>query len=150
MVEAERFIGDTLSVETRYYLSSLPNDAKLLNEAARSHWGVEIPQPEDPRSDNLCVVGRAGYHRRRRPVGVGRVERQKLSGPRRHLMLNSESDLRPPPPTAPPPNPLTAIWAQLPPDRRRRLQRLLAELLARPLDIDAAAPGEGSHDHPLA
>ena len=41
MIEAERFVGDSLSVETRYYLSSLPNDAKLLNEAARSHWGVE-------------------------------------------------------------------------------------------------------------
>jgi predicted transposase YbfD/YdcC len=41
MVEAERFIGDTLSVETRYYLSSLENDARLLNGAARSHWGVE-------------------------------------------------------------------------------------------------------------
>jgi predicted transposase YbfD/YdcC len=41
MVEAERFIGDSLSVETRYYLSSLPNDAKLLDEAVRSHWGVE-------------------------------------------------------------------------------------------------------------
>ena len=41
MIEAERFIGDELSVETRYYLSSLPNDAKLLNEAVRSHWAVE-------------------------------------------------------------------------------------------------------------
>lgn len=41
MVEAERFTGDKLSVETRYYLSSLGNDARLLNEAARSHWGVE-------------------------------------------------------------------------------------------------------------
>ena len=40
-VESERFIGDSLSVETRYYLSSLPNDAKLLNQAVRSHWGVE-------------------------------------------------------------------------------------------------------------
>jgi predicted transposase YbfD/YdcC len=41
MIEAERFVGDSLSVETRYYLSSLPNDARLLNEAVRSHWGVE-------------------------------------------------------------------------------------------------------------
>ncbi|QDV35710.1 ISAs1 family transposase [Tautonia plasticadhaerens] len=41
MIEAERFIGDKLSVETRYYLSSLENDAKLLNEAVRSHWAVE-------------------------------------------------------------------------------------------------------------
>ena len=40
-VESERFIGDSLSVETRYYLSSLPADAKLLNRTARSHWGVE-------------------------------------------------------------------------------------------------------------
>jgi predicted transposase YbfD/YdcC len=97
-IESERFIGDLLSVETRYYLSSLPNDAKLLNEAIRSHWGVEIPQPEDPRSDNLCGVGGAGYHRRRRPVGVGRVERQKPPGPRRHFMFNSESTCVPPRP----------------------------------------------------
>jgi predicted transposase YbfD/YdcC len=41
MIEAERFIGDSLAVETRYYLSSLPADAKLLNETVRSHWGVE-------------------------------------------------------------------------------------------------------------
>jgi len=40
-VESERFIGDSLSVETRYYLSSLPNDAGLLNQTVRSHWGVE-------------------------------------------------------------------------------------------------------------
>ncbi|HCG02614.1 MAG TPA: ISAs1 family transposase [Chloroflexi bacterium] len=40
-IESERFIGGSLSVETRYYLSSLPNDAKLLNEAIRSHWAVE-------------------------------------------------------------------------------------------------------------
>ena len=41
MIEAERFVGDKLSAETRYYLSSLPNDAKLLSEAIRSHWAVE-------------------------------------------------------------------------------------------------------------
>jgi predicted transposase YbfD/YdcC len=40
-VESERFLGDSLSVETRYYLSSLPNDAELLNQTVRSHWGVE-------------------------------------------------------------------------------------------------------------
>jgi len=41
LIESERFIGETLTVEERYYLSSLPADAKLLNEAARSHWSVE-------------------------------------------------------------------------------------------------------------
>lgn len=41
MIEAERFIGDALSVGTRYDLSSLENDARFLNGAIRSHWGVE-------------------------------------------------------------------------------------------------------------
>jgi predicted transposase YbfD/YdcC len=41
MIEAERFVGDELSVETRFYLSSLDSDARLLNSTARSHWGVE-------------------------------------------------------------------------------------------------------------
>jgi hypothetical protein len=45
---------------------------------------------------------------------------------------------------------LTAIWAQLPPERRRRLQRLLAELLARPVTVAAAQPREGCHDQHLA
>ena len=44
---------------------------------------------------------------------------------------------RPTPPPPPHRRALTAIWAQLPINRRRRLQRLLAELLAR-------AVGEGS------
>jgi predicted transposase YbfD/YdcC len=40
-IERARFTGDSLSVEPRYDLSSLPNDARLLNEAIRSHWAVE-------------------------------------------------------------------------------------------------------------
>jgi len=40
-VESERFVGGSLAVEERYYLSSLPADAKLLNEVIRSHWAVE-------------------------------------------------------------------------------------------------------------
>jgi hypothetical protein len=56
-------------------------------------------------------------------------------------------------PTSPPSSPrsaLTAIWAQLPTDRRRRLQRLLAELLTRPVTVVAASPREGIHDHRTA
>ena len=41
MVEAERRIGDTRSSEIRYYLSSLNSDAAMLNQAIRSHWGIE-------------------------------------------------------------------------------------------------------------
>jgi predicted transposase YbfD/YdcC len=35
-VESERFLGDSLSVETRYYLSSLPNDAELLTRRSEA------------------------------------------------------------------------------------------------------------------
>ena len=61
-------------------------------------------------------------------------------------MLINELALCTPPPSARPPDPLTAIWAQLPTERRRRLQRLLADLLARPVIIAAAPPREGPHD----
>ena len=42
-VEAERFIKSTgkSESETRFYVSSLPADAKLLNKSIRSHWRVE-------------------------------------------------------------------------------------------------------------
>ena len=41
LVESERRIGDEVSVEARYYLSSLPPDAALLGRAIRDHWGIE-------------------------------------------------------------------------------------------------------------
>lgn len=41
MVESERDMGDKITQETRYFISSLPNDAKWFAEAARGHWGIE-------------------------------------------------------------------------------------------------------------
>lgn len=41
MVESEREIGDKTTKETRYYISSLPSNAKLFGEAVRKHWGIE-------------------------------------------------------------------------------------------------------------
>ena len=41
MVESEREVKGQVTRETRYYISSLPNDAKRFAEAARGHWGVE-------------------------------------------------------------------------------------------------------------
>lgn len=41
MVEATVGRGDTTSVERRYFLSSLPLDAKLFARAVRAHWGIE-------------------------------------------------------------------------------------------------------------
>jgi predicted transposase YbfD/YdcC len=42
-IDAERYIKSTgkTEKETRYYISSLPADAALLNKSVRSHWRVE-------------------------------------------------------------------------------------------------------------
>jgi predicted transposase YbfD/YdcC len=40
-IESTRRIGDHASTELRYYLSSLPPDARRHNQVVRSHWGVE-------------------------------------------------------------------------------------------------------------
>ena len=41
LVEAERRVGGEVTIERRYYLSSLPADAAALNQAVRAHWGIE-------------------------------------------------------------------------------------------------------------
>ncbi len=40
-VTLERRVGEQVTVETRYYLSSLPGHARQLQHAVRSHWGIE-------------------------------------------------------------------------------------------------------------
>jgi hypothetical protein len=52
------------SLEGRYYILSRQLSAKEFAGAVRGHWSIEIPQPDGPQSDNLCIAGRAGYHRR--------------------------------------------------------------------------------------
>lgn len=41
MVEAQRQVGETVTRERRYYLSSLPGDARELAQAVRGHWDIE-------------------------------------------------------------------------------------------------------------
>ncbi len=41
MVEGERIVGGKTTVESRYYISSLQNDASVLLNAVRSHWSIE-------------------------------------------------------------------------------------------------------------
>ncbi len=41
MVEAKRSVGEQVSTERRYYLTSLPGEARAFGAAVRSHWGVE-------------------------------------------------------------------------------------------------------------
>ncbi len=40
-VKAERIINRQKSSQTRYYISSLPGDAKRIADAVRGHWGIE-------------------------------------------------------------------------------------------------------------
>ncbi len=41
MVQSERHIGDKITRETRYYISSLPNDVKRFASTVRDHWTIE-------------------------------------------------------------------------------------------------------------
>lgn len=41
LVESVRTVDGTPTVETRYYISSLSNDAQLFGQSVRSHWGIE-------------------------------------------------------------------------------------------------------------
>jgi predicted transposase YbfD/YdcC len=43
MVEREYFKGDTHSTERRYFINSLPAEAKPFATAVRGHWGAENP-----------------------------------------------------------------------------------------------------------
>lgn len=41
MVESERAIGENKSVERRYYIGSVENNAKVFGVAVRNHWAIE-------------------------------------------------------------------------------------------------------------
>ncbi|MEW5856307.1 MAG: ISAs1 family transposase [Cyanobacteriota bacterium] len=41
LVESVRTVNGKTTVETRYYISSLTNDAQLFGQSVRSHWGIE-------------------------------------------------------------------------------------------------------------
>lgn len=41
LVEAERRVGNTVSTQTRTYLSSLGGDAEVFGNAVRGHWAIE-------------------------------------------------------------------------------------------------------------
>jgi predicted transposase YbfD/YdcC len=41
MIESVRMVKGKTTIEVRYYISSLPNNAQKFGESVRSHWGVE-------------------------------------------------------------------------------------------------------------
>lgn len=80
-VERERRIKGETTVEVSYFITSLDRKragAARLGELIRAHWGIENRRSDDRQSDNLCDVGRAGYHFGRGPARVGRVVRPTL------------------------------------------------------------------------
>jgi hypothetical protein len=71
-----RKTGEEVETEVVLGITSLPREragAKALLGLIRDHWGIENPRSDDPRSDNLCIAGRAGYHRRGGPARAGRM-----------------------------------------------------------------------------
>jgi hypothetical protein len=40
-ITSERMIGDSHTIQDRYYISSLQADAAYFNQAIRTHWGIE-------------------------------------------------------------------------------------------------------------
>ena len=61
MVLCRRVVEGVERIEFRYSIGSFVGTAEEYLSASRGHWGIEIPQSEGPRGDNLCVAGRAGY-----------------------------------------------------------------------------------------
>ncbi len=41
MIRAQRYVGDQVTTETRFAISSLPCQAKLILQSVRQHWGIE-------------------------------------------------------------------------------------------------------------
>ena len=41
MVECERTLNDATTIEYRYYIGSIENNAQLFGKAVRDHWGIE-------------------------------------------------------------------------------------------------------------
>ncbi len=41
LAESERHIGEEVTIERRYFISSLQNDARQFGDAIRKHWGIE-------------------------------------------------------------------------------------------------------------
>jgi len=44
MVESERHLNGTISIERHYYVTSLDADISLFAQAVREHWGIENGQ----------------------------------------------------------------------------------------------------------
>ena len=72
-VEGERHLGNRVSTEVRYYITSFGQDVGRLAEAVRGHWGIEsAPQAHRRKvhesTNQLCISCTGDEDR---PFGVG-------------------------------------------------------------------------------
>jgi len=75
LVGREREVKGERTDTAHYFITSHRGTAAELAGLIRRHWGIEFPQSEDPRGDNLSAAGRPGYHRRGGSARAGRVVR---------------------------------------------------------------------------
>jgi predicted transposase YbfD/YdcC len=93
----ERTVNGETTTEVYYFIGSRRMAARRYLAGLRNHWGIENPQPDNWRSDNLCAARRAGYHPPGGPARAGRVVRA-APWPRRQLMRRDEPSRVPPRP----------------------------------------------------
>lgn len=101
VVEAERTINGQTVTETRYYVSSIENDAEVFAKAVRGHWGIE-----NSLHWMLDVVFREDHNRTRsghaqinlslvRKIALNLIKQEKtkkgsIKGRRKHAGWNDE------------------------------------------------------------
>ena len=93
MVEAKRLLPEATSYATRYFISSLSPNAKLLLTSTRSHWSIEnavhwVLDEDDSRirqghaQHNLAILRRLALNLLRREKGaqIGIAAKRKRAG----------------------------------------------------------------------